>query len=159
MPQSMPQFLRPEDYLFHRSPMLLIERIHDISAESVCCSTDLDSPLLQPFSVDHQLPAYFGIELMAQTVGVWAGHQDLQAGRDKAQGGLILSVRSYQPAHPSFQVAPGPLNITMQMLMQNDNFASFEGSIQHGGQTLATGRLSLCQLNDQLAHELGLSTH
>ena len=159
MPQSMPQFLRPEDYLFHRSPMLLIEQVNAIGAESVCCSTDLDSPLLQPFSVDHQLPAYFGIELMAQTVGVWAGHQDLQAGRAQAQGGLILSVRAYQPSAPQFKVVPGPLTITMQMLMQNDNFASFEGSIQHGNQTLATGRLSLCQLNDQLAHELGLSTH
>ena len=161
-------YLRPQDYLFHRSPMLLIEHIIEITAESVTCSVSLNSPLLTPFLEPQGLPSYFGIELMAQTVGIWSGYQDKCAGRAAAQGGLILSVRAFD-SHQAYLTGPQdvPLIITMQMLMQDRNYASFEGTISQNQSTpnevtpnavtLASGRLSLCQLDDVLEQKLGFS--
>ena len=50
-----------------------------------------------------------------------------------------------------------PLIITMQKLMQDRNYASFEGSISQNEHIVATGRLSLCQLDAELEHQLGFS--
>ena len=135
-------YLSPQDYLFHRSPMLLLEQVVAITPESVTCSVALNSPQLAPFLEPQGLPAYFGIELMAQTVGIWSGYQDKCAGRAAAQGGLILSVRAFE---------------AMQKLMQDRNYASFEGSISQNEHTVATGRLSLCQLDAELEHQLGFN--
>ena len=142
-------YLSPQDYLFHRSPMLLIEQVIAIKPESVTCSVALNSSQLTPFLEPPGLPAYFGIELMAQTVGIWSGYQDKCAGRAAAQGGLILSVRAFPQ--------DVPLIITMQKLMQDRNYASFEGSISQNEHTVATGRLSLCQLDAELEHQLGFN--
>lgn len=151
-------YLSPQDYLFHRSPMLLIEHIETIAPESVTCSVALNSAQLAPFLEPQGLPAYFGIELMAQTVGIWSGYQDKCAGRAAAQGGLILSVRAFEAQQP-YILGPQdvPLIITMQKLMQDRNYASFEGSISQNEHTVATGRLSLCQLDAELEHQLGFS--
>ena len=151
-------YLSPQDYLFHRSPMLLIANILDIGPESVSCSVELGSPLLAPFLEPKGLPAYFGIELMAQTVGIWSGYQDKCAGRAAAQGGLILSVRAFEAQQPYISGPQDvPLIITMQKLMQDRNYASFEGSISQNEHTVATGRLSLCQLDAELEQKLGFS--
>lgn len=156
-------YLSPQDYLFHRSPMLLIEHIETITPESVTCSISLNSPLLAPFLEPKGLPSYFGIELMAQTVGIWSGYQDKCAGREAAKGGLILSVRAFE-AQQDYITCPHdvPLIITMNMLMQDRNYASFEGTISQSKSTtndgiLATGRLSLCQLDAELEQRLGFS--
>ena len=128
-------YLSPQDYLFHRSPMLLLEQVvaitpESVTPESVTCSVALNSPQLAPFLELQGLPAYFGIELMAQTVGIWSGYQDKCAGRAAAQGGLILSVRAFEAQQPYISGPQDvPLIITMQKLMQDRNYASFEGSI------------------------------
>lgn len=151
-------YLSPQKYLFHRSPMLLIEQVNEITAESVSCSVALDSSLLQPFLTPQGLPSYIGIELMAQTVGIWSGYHDKCAGRAAAHGGLILSVRAYVASAAFFHLDnPAPLAITLSMLMQERNYASFEGSITQGSNTLATGRLSLCQFDADLERKLGLN--
>ncbi len=151
-------YLSPQDYLFHRSPMLLLEQVVAIAPESVTCSVALNSPQLAPFLEPQGLPAYFGIELMAQTVGIWSGYQDKCAGRAAAQGGLILSVRAFEAQQPYISGPQDvPLIITMQKLMQDRNYASFEGSISQNEHTVATGRLSLCQLDAELEHQLGFS--
>ena len=41
--------------------------------------------------------------------------------------------------------------------MQDRNYASFEGSISQNEHTVATGRLSLCQLDAELEHQLGFN--
>lgn len=147
---------RPQDYLFHRSPMLLLENVREVSANAVTCTVALNSPLLAPFKEPQGLPSYFGIELMAQTVGIWSGYHDKCSGRAAASGGLILSVRAFSAQSP-FLTGSAELIITMQQLLQDGSYASFEGTITHAGQEWARGRLSLCQLDPELEHKLGLS--
>ena len=151
-------YLTPQEYLFHRSPMLLIEQVNEVTTESVSCSVALNSPLLNSFLEPQGLPSYIGIELMAQTVGIWSGYHDKCARRDAAKGGLILSVRAYVASAAFFPLGSTvPLDITMSMLMQERNYASFEGSITQGTTTLATGRLSLCQFDADLERKLGFN--
>lgn len=136
----------PADYLPHRPPLLILERIVDIAAESVTCEVSTAGNCLKPFlNADGTLPSWYGVELMAQTVGVWAGRRDRDAGRDTPQVGLILSVRGYSSAAETFP-CDSTLRITMHLLMQEGLLASFEGTISIHDLPVAEGRLSLAEV-------------
>lgn len=67
-------YLSPADYLPHDAPMMLLERVERVTDSSAVCSVTVDGHgVLAPFlNVDGDLPGWFALELMAQTVGVWS---------------------------------------------------------------------------------------
>ena len=82
-----------ETVMPHRGAMRLVDRVleHDAEAISVEARVRADGP----FHVDGGLPAYVGVELMAQAIACWAGV------RARAQGlappvGFLLGTRRYE---------------------------------------------------------------
>jgi predicted hotdog family 3-hydroxylacyl-ACP dehydratase len=148
----MTEFETPEAYLPHRAPMLLIDRVVDITADDVVCTTHTgsDGPLASVLRPDGTLSANFLIEILAQCVGVWAGYyrKERAAGlpeeeRD-ADIGLLLSVRG---ATIRTKAVAGNMTLVVKMhkLIQDGNLATFEGCVIQNDRSLAEGKVTVYQ--------------
>ncbi|HEM0012127.1 TPA: 3-hydroxy-fatty acyl-ACP dehydratase, partial [Escherichia coli] len=91
----MSHYLSPGAYLPHDAPMLLLEDVVSVSDDSAVCRVTVSpSGVLAPFlDPDGNLPGWFALELMAQTVGVWSGWHRHQQGKNSIELGMILGAR------------------------------------------------------------------
>jgi len=79
----------------HRPPMLLLDEVVDYGEDFAiaCVAIQRDSRFFD--SRLDAVPAWIGIEYMAQTVGIWAGDQQLRAGR-AVDVAFLLGTRCYR---------------------------------------------------------------
>ncbi len=98
----MTDFLPVGDYLPHRAPMLLLDRVIQVSDERVVCEVTINHQgVLAPFlNAQGELPAWFGVEIMAQTVGVWSGFHARQRGDRNIRPGMLLGDAAIVPLLP-----------------------------------------------------------
>lgn len=145
----MSGFLTPGDYLPHDAPMLLLDEVLGVSADSARCRVTLSADgVLAPF-LDSQgrLPGWYALELMAQTVGVWSGWHRHQQGEKRISLGMVLGARDLECKRDHFP-ADAVLEIAVHLLMQDSRFGSFEATIYHHQQSVATGRINTFQPDD-----------
>jgi len=143
-------YLPAGDYLPHAAPMVLVEEVIDVAEKSAHCrvvvsKTSVLGPFLTP---EGDLPAWFAIELMAQTVGVWNGWRANQLG-DAPKLGLLLGGRGIKCAMAQFP-ADSVLDIRVEMMLQDEKLANFECVIttsdaDNNATTLAQARLNTYQ--------------
>lgn len=76
------KYLSPAEYLPHDAPMMLLETVESVTDNGAACSVTVSGHgVLAPFlNADGDLPGWFALELMAQTVGVWCEWHRLQKG-------------------------------------------------------------------------------
>ena len=139
----MSHYLSPGAYLPHDAPMLLLEEVVSVSDDSAVCRVTVSpSGVLAPFlDPDGNLPGWFALQMMAQTVGVWSGWHRHQQGKNSIELGMVLGARELLCA-AGILPAGQTLTITVKLLMQDDRFGSFECSINNG---TATGRINTFQ--------------
>lgn len=147
-------FEDPQAYLPHRPPMVLLDQVLSADDSSAAAAVSLSSPRLQPFlQPDGTLPGWFGLEIMAQTVGIWAGMVRRHEGLPPPAVGFILSCRAFHCAGPDIP-AGCTLQCEVRLLMQDGNFASFDCTLQQNGREFAQGRLSLFQAEQDKLDEI-----
>ena len=98
-----------ETLLPHRAPMLLLSSAIDYDNGFAHALVHIDE---HAAFFDHTLggvPAWVGMEYMAQTIGIWAGDQQLSRNKP-VQAGFLLGCRSY-----TCNVAVFPLACTLQL--------------------------------------------
>jgi predicted hotdog family 3-hydroxylacyl-ACP dehydratase len=105
----MKKILDLETLLPHRAPMLLLSEVvdYDETFASALIHITADSPFF-----DAELggvPSWVGMEYMAQTIGIWAGHQQL-INNKPVQAGFLLGCRSYDCNNAIF-----PSDCTLQL--------------------------------------------
>lgn len=139
-------YLPPVAYLPHDAPMLLLASVERVTDDTAVCRVPVnDQSVLAPFlNADGDLPGWYALELMAQTVGVWSGWHRQQQGQDTIALGMVLGARELVCANGCFS-AGLTLEITVKLLMQDARFGSFECAISAGETTLATGRVNTFQ--------------
>jgi len=114
-------------YIPHRPPMCLIENLHAHSDMQVITTT-LVTELSPFFDGDSaHVPAWVGLEYMAQTAAVWIGLRDEAAGR-KPEPAFLVSARQYQ-AHDDGFPSGTTLYIQVDVKLLDDNIVSFAGKI------------------------------
>lgn len=142
----MSHFLSPGSYLPHDAPMLLLEEVEAVTADTATCRVAVSpGSVLAPFlDTNGDLPGWFALELMAQTVGVWSGWHRQQQGQTSLALGMVLGARELVCAARSL---PGgkTLSISVKLLMQDERFGSFEGTIMVDDDVLASGRVNTFQ--------------
>ncbi len=76
------RYLPPGDYLPHDAPMMLLETVESVTDDSAVCRVTVNGQgVLAPFlNANGDLPGWFALELMAQTVGVWSEWHRMQKG-------------------------------------------------------------------------------
>lgn len=139
-----------EDLLPHARPMLLLDDALacDASHGQAAVTIRPDFPFIGPEGV----PAHIGIELMAQTCGVWAGGEAVRRG-GKARLGYLLGTRSYRAVRPFFRLGER-LTVTATLVFRDAGMGVFDCRIDgDGGEVLAEAQLSVYQPEQQREEE------
>lgn len=82
-----------ESCIPHRGTMRLVNRLIDVDDLVACAEVDINSDSF--FANENGVPAWVGIEYMAQTVSAWAGAKALREGRELKLG-FLLGTRRYE---------------------------------------------------------------
>lgn len=130
-----------EELLPHRASMLLIDKVIDRDSNSVRC---LATPCADAWYADNAgaMPAWIGIELMAQTIAVQVALNKRAQGLPMRPGALLGS-RNYTATHPSF-AAGQPLTIEASMEFSDDSgLGAYQCHITAASETLASATLKV----------------
>ena len=141
--------LRPiSEALPHAGDMILLDRIERYDAESIVCLRTVapGSPFVD---ANGNLPAWIGIELMAQTIAAWSGAHALDAGQP-VRLGFLLGSRLYEASADVF-AAGSELHIeAVRTFHDDDGMGVFACRIDGGG-VHATARLTVFSPTDPTA--------
>jgi predicted hotdog family 3-hydroxylacyl-ACP dehydratase len=113
----------------HSGKMVWLDRIIDCddNALSAECIVRDDGLLGDSKTV----PAWVGIEYMAQAIAAYAGVMAKRAGRP-VKPGFLLGTRRYSSTVAEFK-AGSTLTVRVEKIIQNNNMAAFECKIQGDG--------------------------
>ena len=129
-----------DDWLPHRGRMRLIDRVDRCDAEAIACTAVVREDGL--FTEADGLPAWIGIELMAQAAAAWAGAR-ARAGGGVPRVGFLVGARRYDAQVPFFAMGAA-LDIVAVCAAAGDNgMRLFDCTIAHEGRELASGRISV----------------
>src|SRR5690348_17034084 len=138
------------DILPHRYPMLLVDRVLDISGDSIVGIKNVTAN--EPYFVGHfpnflVMPGVLIIEAMAQVAGILVGKLAPHT------RGKIMFLASVEEAKFRKPVVPGDqLRIEMKLLRLKHTVAKMQGLATVDGQVAAEATL-MCKLTDRLAQQ------
>jgi len=124
----------------HRGAMSLLDDVEHCEELAVVARVRVPPGGL--FHGAEGVPAWVGIEYMAQAVAAWSGAR-VRNGGGSPRIGYLLGSRRYEAAVPVFPVG-AELRVLAQCELMGDNgLGLFDCRIEHGGRVLASGRLSV----------------
>ena len=124
----------------HRGAMSLLDAVE--RCDDLAIVARVRVPAAGPFNGTDGVPAWVGIEYMAQTVAAWSGAR-ARAGGGSPRIGYLLGSRRYEAAVPAF-ASGAELTVHAQCELTGDNgLGMFDCRIEQDGRVLATGRLSV----------------
>lgn len=131
----------------HREPMLLINRLIDVSAKrsEALVLIDEQTPFLQP---GEGVPAWIGLEYMGQTAALIAGFQQRE-GVTTPHLGFLMGSRKYQTSIPVFALGTHLRVTCEEAALVGESLATFnctiraESSEQDSQAGIATAMLSV----------------
>ena len=148
MMDRFPPILDIEQVIAHRGAMRLVDRVIDYDDERIAVAVDVPHDGL--FHSAHGVPAWVGIEYMAQAVACWAGCMARLRGVPPPVG-FLLGTRRYECTVPHFE--PGlSLQIQAQREVMGDNgLGVFACRILAGDEELARAHVSVFEPPDAKA--------
>lgn len=137
-----------EELLAHRDNMLLLEAVTEFSDTEVSCLARPDSTAWYALGPDETMPAWVGIELMAQSIAVHVALLSLRVGGGPKPG-VLLGTRNYQ-ANQAFFPADEPLIVRATESCRTGNgVASYDCIIcSAAGEQMATAALTVYEPAD-----------
>lgn len=146
-PSIQDLILQPiETIIPHRGTMLLIDAVSTFSEEALSARATVHADAWYA-DVDGAMPAWIGIELMAQTI---AAHVALLAmrGGGQARPGVLLGSRSYRALQPSFAGDAQLLIHATELLRSEEGHGAYECTIHHGDVCCAEAVIKIFQPRD-----------
>ena len=129
------------DLIPHREPMLLIDRVVQVAADSAAAEVHIH-PQASFFQSGMGVPAWIGLEYMGQTAALIAGYQ-LQQGLTRPHLGFLLGTRQYVMNTTWFQDGDSLLVECQQAAVTGEHLAQFQCTIRRADDILATAKLSV----------------
>ncbi|MBA3929851.1 MAG: hypothetical protein C0521_09720 [Xanthomonas sp.] len=138
-----------ERVLPHRGTMRLIDRLVAWDEDSI--AVELRVPEEGPFSHDEGVPAWVGVEYMAQAIAACAGCRARAAGREPSIG-FLLGTRRYD-SRTSWFPAGALLRVeAIRELLGDNGLGMFRCRILGDGEELATANVSVFEPPDAMAY-------
>ena len=133
-----------------RGAMRLLERIVEVDEERAVAQARVPADGL--FTREGEVPAWVGIEYMAQTISAWAAGRARRNGSgDEPRMGLLLGSRRYT-AHRAAFPAGALLRIEARCELIGDNgLGLFDCRIDMDGAPVASARVSVFEPDDAIA--------
>lgn len=132
------------EFLLHRKPMLLLDQLLEIGPQHAVCQWQV-TPDDAFVSAGLGIPAYIGIEYMAQCVAVHAG------ACEKAHGfppplGMLLGARHFKTSEAYLKIGQIYQTRCEELIRGADGVAAFMCNITYKGHLIVNTRLSVWQL-------------
>lgn len=135
-----------EELLMHRDNMLLLHEVAAFSDEAVTCRCAPDAGAW--YAGAEGMPAWIGIELMAQAIGVHVALLARREGRPPKPGAL-LGTRAYRSEIPAFAAGRALRVEARQTFRDAEGLASYDCAIRsEAGETLASAALTVYEPKD-----------
>lgn len=126
----------------HQPPMLLLDDALDCDADGARAAATPGPDHL--FATAEGVPVHVGIELMAQTCGLWAGTQAMRDG-GRVRLGYLLGTRRFSARTDWFRFGER-LEISARLVFRDQGMGVFDCKIlDTGGEVLAEAQLSVYQ--------------
>ncbi len=136
-----------EDLMPHSAPMILLTRLLEVAEEHAICEVIINEQSMFYDNKSKGVPAWVGIEYMAQSISVHAGVQD-NLTNEPIKVGLLLGSRRYESEVIIFELGD-VLKIKVQRLYQEDNgLAGFECQIYRAEQVICRAKLNVFSPRD-----------
>jgi predicted hotdog family 3-hydroxylacyl-ACP dehydratase len=131
------------EFVLHREPMLLLDTLVDVGPGFAICEWQvLDSnELMAP---GFGIPAYAGIEYMAQGVAVYAGARARVNGLSPPLG-FLLGTRHYQARIQYFDVGATYRLACRELIRDSEGMGSFDCQITFEDISVAEARLTVLE--------------
>lgn len=130
--------------LLHRPPMLLLDEVVGYSDEEAVTRVVIRPD--HPFARSGGVPAHVGIELMAQSCGVFVGAHG-QSRDEPVKFGFLLGTRRYETSDTIFRFGD-ELTVTVRVVFREGEMGVFDCHIARDGARVATAQLTVFQPND-----------
>jgi predicted hotdog family 3-hydroxylacyl-ACP dehydratase len=117
------------DFIPHSGDMVLLDRIVDFDEQGLTAQLTVRGDEL--FSPGPSVPAWVGIEYMAQSVAAYVGVKAKQA-NEPIRLGFLLGTRFYNSNVAAFEVG-ATLTIRVEKIIQDDGLGVFECQILGDG--------------------------
>lgn len=136
-----------EQLVPHAGRMSLLHTIEGYGEDWLEASAEIS--IDNPFISESGVPAWVGIEYMAQTVAAFAGRSALLAG-DKVKVGFLLGTRRYNTDVPAFAMGTRLLMRVKQLMASEGGLNAFEctiSGVQHERPFSCTASINVYQPN------------
>lgn len=135
-----------DELIRHRNEMQLIERLLEASDEDAVSELRIgaDSSFYLP---GLGVPAYVGVEYMAQTIAAYDGAMQLRLG-SKPGLGFLLGTRRFK-SDRDYYVAGDHITVRVTSVFNDGEMASFECSLSVNSAESATASLNVYRPNDE----------
>jgi predicted hotdog family 3-hydroxylacyl-ACP dehydratase len=130
----------------HRGAMNLLDSVAHCDPQAIEARVRVPADGL--FVGDEGVPAWVGIEYMAQAVAAWSGAR-ARVGGGSPRIGYLLGSRRYEAVVPRFEVGAELRVFAHCELMGDNGLGMFECRIEQDGRVLASGRLSVFEPPDE----------
>lgn len=129
-----------KEFLYHRAPMIFLDEIIESGKNFLVAGVHI-RPGIPFFEESRGVPAWVGLEYMAQAVAAFAGIRARNDNRPIALG-MLIGCRQYSSKIPSF--APGTrIEVRIQELASVDNgLSSFDCTLT-ASDCIAEGRIAV----------------
>ncbi len=131
--------------------MVLLDRVLDVGENHIVAELTVRDDGL--FSSEHSVPAWVGIEYMAQTVAAYSGYHRRRRGLD-IQLGFLLGTRYYESSADSFPCGLA-LRVKAEKVMDGANDMSVFDCRLEGGDIHAAAKLNLLLPKDAATYLAG----
>ena len=147
-------YLEPGCYLPHKKPMVLIDKVVEVTDNSAICQSYVnESSSLAPFLEGKELPFFYIIELISQAIGVWSGFKSKQNNVALPPLGMVIGCRGLKCAVEKFSYN-STLDIKINKIIEDDTLASFDGTISVNGTDLGFGTVNVVRVPDDQLNNL-----
>ncbi|SDH02545.1 Predicted 3-hydroxylacyl-ACP dehydratase, HotDog domain [Paraburkholderia steynii] len=145
-PETSEAFPPIDTILPHRGTMLLVDGVSAFGDESLTAYATVRGDAWYA-DENGAMPAWIGIELMAQGVAAHVALLAMRAG-GRARPGVLLGTRSYK-AHVSAFACDARLTISVQEVLRSDaGHSAYECTIDHDGARCADAVIKVFQPGD-----------
>ncbi len=142
MTRSLPPV---EALVRHSGTMLLIDRLVEASATHAVSEVEIsESSTFYREGVG--VPAYVGLEYMAQTIAAYDGALRAESGTPPAIG-FLLGTRRYNSARGHF-ASGETLRVRVDMTFNENGMAAFDGTIRIGGEECVAATINVYRPED-----------
>jgi predicted hotdog family 3-hydroxylacyl-ACP dehydratase len=134
-----------EDVVPHRGAMLLLDTL--LAADEDVVTVEGPVRRGQLFEADAGVPAYVGVEYMAQAIAAWAGCRSVRLGQP-VKIGFLLGTRRYACTRTHFPFGARLRIVARREVMGDNGLGMFACSLAMDGEVLAEAMLSVFEPPD-----------